>query len=207
MNARIFDLVTAIVTIPRVLILDELLGAWPVEMQSETRYSEIKSLLPTTSVIFTDHSIERTLRSCDKALVLRPDKKPMFYRNLTEDDKTHLKQEFLPKTASRSVIGQFLRLEEVIREDRLVSSEVDIAFRVCGSEGRKAFQYRDKILAKWTFLQKKESVYVLSGGQRVVLAALLSHSLGKSLDPDELIHLDAYNARLVRFLSGQEEAF
>lgn len=190
-TADVFDLVTCVAAIPRVLLLDEI-RARVGSRDDVTFYSQLRTLLNSSIVLFTEHDTNLALEVADAVLWLRDEVPPTFdtVGKLGGQLKSDVPlDEGVPGTPDDEVgrVMGVVRLDESILQQTALA--VDAARR--GTQSRAVLL--NEILSIWPFLSKTLPAETLSGGERVTLAWLLLSSSGDG---------DAFPARLIDHLSS-----
>jgi hypothetical protein len=190
---RLFDLIAAILAIPSVLLLDEILPAFADGLRSRQRYQEIKDLLPGVTCFFIDHNIRHVTEFADYVIELSDDEPPRLVDLTCEGVQRELEGQY--GVAELSTGDEEETGEEwlhSVRFDRPVREQVRLAMHAAlGSRGEWQKLYRE-ILNHLPFLETSRNADVLSGGQQTVLTFLLStFGMGAKIPQSSLMHLDA----------------
>jgi ABC-type branched-subunit amino acid transport system ATPase component len=195
---RMFDLVCCILCVPQVLILDEILPAWPVDHSAQA-YNLIRQLLPYTTVLFTDHNITRALAATDHVLWLSRGDIPKYFSTRDDDLSQKLVESLSEDTISDPDTERETEdLWHMVKLDRSARSQVRLALQSKGVSKRRLLSVEEALYKDFSFLSNEMPAEVLSGGQRIVLlwALLELGDVGKL--PNNLIgHLDKENRRKI----------
>ena len=198
LTPRMFDLVCSILSVPQILLLDEIIPAWPVGRSGQA-YDLIRRVLPYTTVIFTDHNIIRTLAAADCVLWLSRNDAPKFFNTsdvqLCRDVTEALSADSIADYANES------RAEDVwhmLKLDRSARSQLRLALQSTGVSKRDLSSLEIELYRDFSFLNSEMPSEVLSGGQRTVLLwALLEIGCVGTLPGNLLDHLDKDNRRKI----------
>ncbi len=210
-SPRVFDFLSAMMSAPRILLLDEIMPSLPAHLRASDTYKRLRDTLPWTTVLFVDHDLERGLSAADRVIWLRKEATPKVFRPSEEN----IKQELLSELkAERTLTDQAAKeVEPVWRAlplDRSPLSQVRLALQAKGLRGRAAEETLLRMCGDFEFLGETQPAEVLSGGQRVVLLWILTELVGTSRLPNQLVgHLDGnMRAKIERWsqlLSGEKE--
>jgi hypothetical protein len=171
--ARFFDLVTAVLSVPTVLLLDEI-GA-RVESSDERRnlYELIKGHLPETAVVFVEHDQPICVSRADKLLVLGSESGPRI-EDPRAFDPDEVADAHLPSggAGAHSWFEDAQRLLEWEEAPRRL-------LKLCLMAGavKHVNDWMDLLEAEWSFLRKPRTS-MLSGGQRIILTCLARSASG-----------------------------
>jgi ABC-type branched-subunit amino acid transport system ATPase component len=193
-SPRIFDLVCALLSIPQVLLLDEIMPAWPQKSRNGGEYSLLRELLPGTTVLFTDHDVGRALVATDQVLWLIQDDTPRYF---SVNDRSQCDQLQYMLGGEAVVDGQKPLSDEcwqMIKLDRSALSQVRLALQARGIRGKARSALESSLFKDFAFLMNDMPAEVLSGGQRTVLLWILLEASGMGVLPRNLLgHLDKQN--------------
>jgi ABC-type branched-subunit amino acid transport system ATPase component len=209
LEPRVFDLVAAILSAPRVLLLDEPVPKLLDEASKENTlslYSKLKSLLPGTIVLFTDHHVGIGMKVCDRVLWLESGNKPSYEVFASVDPKAKkLIEKLGSQTGNTSDKGELHlveaeeQLSRIVRPNRSIISQINLAVRATHGSSGVSKQKLVKILEDFPFLQSVSPAGTLSGGQRIILAWFLLEYTGLGTMPKELLrHIDNENYSKLR---------
>lgn len=198
---RQFDLLCSILSIPKVLLLDEVMSAFPSEARTKDAYLHLKICLPTSTVIFVDHDINRAIAVSDYILWLRVGEghnKTILFPTTNNGLLNSLKQK----------LGYRLYNEvdlEIDQFDAWNALKLDITPLM---QLQLALQARnknlppvniDEIISDFDFLKIDRPAEELSGGRRVILLWLILEISKISKLPEQyLMHLDGLNLEKVK---------
>jgi len=191
LSGRMFDLLTALLCVPRVLLLDEILAAFPEHERSSATYQRLRTLLPLTTVVFVDHDVRRATAVADWVLWLTRDRVPQFRRAADWRPSSKISGESTECPQEVPYDGSELDLAPAVRLDRSIVAEVRLALQASGLR-RGYWKGLEEELAKdfGDFLTWREPAEVLSGGQRVILEWLITEVARiRRLPPSLLEHL------------------
>jgi ABC-type branched-subunit amino acid transport system ATPase component len=204
LSPRMFDLTCAILSVPRILALDEIMPAWSGTQNRKDAYKWIQNQLPRTTVLFTEHNIDTALDVGSHVLILEPgDRVPVFSkiteetRELVSDTLTIETEDIDESEHIEPRSGDWQRIADL---ERPVISELRLALLVAfPGESQKRKKREQEILDDFHFLSTNRSVSTLSGGQRTVLQwfMLKLSGLGQ-LPATQLGHLDQDNRECLR---------
>ncbi len=203
---RIFDLILALLSVPRVLILDEI--APSIEVCEI--YTSVRELVPMTVVLFTDHDSKVGVKSSDSILWLKENIPPDFF---SVKDRAKL-NDFLENTADRennsdirSASTTTRNWHQVLKPQDSPYEHVRLVMPFCSKEyfaaTNKHFRNRKelgrRIFSDFPFLSlKKKETGHLSGGQQLVLAWFLLDYIGVGTVPEsDFRHLDGLNKGMI----------
>ncbi len=204
---RLFDLVVAMLSLPRVLLLDEVIGTWAQAEQCAERYREIRLLAPHATVLFTDHAFSRAVEVADRVLWLHSElggapemvvadrNAPAYDVERMGELKTALGQ--LDTVSPKTHTGR--RSSAILSPECFVIDELASAARAKMPWGQRRAWLRS-ISRRAPFLRERKPVCSLSGGQQIVLAAILLDAVDQRLDSTEFVHLDPASMQLVHEL-------
>lgn len=149
-----FDFVTAILAMPRVLLLDDVsIPGCPRDL-FDNSLAALRQLLPLTTVIFVDRSPTHALETADKVLVLRADRPPRLIGRSQRD-------EFGVRPLCTSITAyasEYSILEKYLRRDLSLRAQVRLALRAAGG-GRRYMRLRYQGLCEaFEFLKFKRRV-------------------------------------------------
>lgn len=191
---RLFDLVTAVLSVPRVLLLDEIATVFPADAQES--YKELKSLLPGTCVVFVDHNLKRALSIADLVLWLREDARPIAFD--LKDTKWRSKLLQLHGehgTPEENVEGGLADWLPIIRLEESPVDQLHLAWYASSQMSKRDPSVLVSAIEDFPFLNSKKPAEHLSGGQRIVLLWFLLELTGLGRLPTELLgHLDPGNS-------------
>jgi len=206
-DGRLFDLALSIACLPRVLLLDEVMGIWEAKGRSSIdRYQEIRSLAPQAVVIVVDHDVDRVLAVCDRIIWLHTDGSlPITFAvpGSTNESDTAANHALCRRLRESSSVGSGTDLfhghssRSILWSERTAASELQAAACAsCGPRGRSAWKCQAQ--RNTPFVKGHREVRQLSGGQRVVLAHLLLRAIGERVSTNEVVHLDRYHREMLR---------
>lgn len=185
---RLFDLAVAIMTIPRVLLLDEIVPDMPGDLQNGGIYGVLRELMPWTTVLFVDHDLNRCLQVADRVLWLRCNDTPRAFSRDDRDQREALFKEIgaeVQATGQRT--GDIGQLWKLVALDRSPRSQVRLALQGGGYKGKEFSEVLERLFRDFTFLQEAEPAEILSGGQRVVLLWVVAQMGGICQLPEQLL--------------------
>jgi len=208
LGGRLFDLFCAILVVPRVLLLDEVIAACQPRKRTAERYRELRALLPRSAVVFTDHDVDRMVEVADKLLWLRSDERPVTVQ-VAKGDETEQKDVLLDQLVREYAHEESAETSEekvavpsgaLLRDDRIVGLEFQHAVRAAAIESHSLSRGLVALSDERQFLRSSGLVRHLSGGQRVFVASMLARAVGRIIDRDETMHLDSNNRSAVELV-------
>lgn len=212
LSPRVFDLVSSICVVPRLLLLDEITPALSNGSTSiVATYKRLRELLPFSSVLFVEHNVKEAITIADHVIWLRVGKKPLFF---SSNDSVYVEEMLskLGRTKDKNEIEfkieRFAKL--VIRLDLSPLEQVDLALQAREKHlGLYIFNHRrrrylkQRILRTFKFLRSSHPAEQLSGGQRVILLWILSELSKVETTPAAMFgHLDANNFSLIETIKN-----
>lgn len=185
LRPRVFELVAAIAAVPRVLLLDEVIPAFPSKLRTAERYREIKELLPRTSCVFADHNIANVLEHATVVIEIKDDGNVRVINVDSNNERKALNEAY--GTLNTDLLEDNPEEDpwvHTVRSDQAVREQVELARRAC-SETKT---WRKRLFSDFKFLDTGVDAQFLSGGQRTVLAFVVSTlGVGKRI-PSSLLH-------------------
>lgn len=200
LSPRLPELVASILSIPNLLLLDEITTIWSGKMDAVSMYRQIKELLPASTIIFVEHDINLVLEVADKVLWLRGDKQPLFadvradHASIAEIRDEHRRALSQGKDVSFSQVAK-----RIVNLGEPVSSQLQLALRTLPlSKGERNALYAS-LCEDFSFFSRTEPADQLSGGMRNLLALILAAATTDVVLPSDLwAHIDGVNAALMR---------
>lgn len=193
LSPRIFDLAVSILSVPRVLLLDEIRPAWPEPNQAEV-YTRIRDMLPSTTVLFVDHNIHQILQNANRVLLLKSDAAPTV--KAVTDEEIQALSARADEKAIENPRPESDHLWTALRLDRSPGDELRLALQAKRGTGQHSVE--KEIYSTFPFLRTPRSSECLSGGQRIVLLSLFLELSGHESIPDTLLrHLDSNRLALL----------
>jgi branched-chain amino acid transport system ATP-binding protein len=206
LSGRIFDLIAGILSVPRLLILDEIVPALPGKLEANG-YALLKQLLPGTCVIFTDHDVNRALAAANYCLWLQDDVTPQFFATSDKGAVSKVVNELASEAPVRGADGDVDSLFRALDLSISPREQLRTAVLALGLRGSQARRKEQELVAKFEFLSSRNPAEELSGGERIVLLWVLLEPTGIQTLPTQLIeHLaGTFRAALKEFQDGRKE--
>lgn len=175
-SADAFDLIACVAAVPRVVMLDEVRARVAVDAGGSF-YEQLRPLVASSIVLFTEHDIEIALGAADAVLWLREDGPPTFDKvaALADAVRKSAPIEEPPARAKREPIALALG---VVRRDESIRRQTQLAVKCARGPGKERTVLLRQILAEWPFLGDQRPAEKLSGGERITLVWLLMYASG-----------------------------
>lgn len=189
---RLLDLVTAMFTVPRVLLLDEIRPAFsqarPANTDPASLYSMIRQQLPLSIVLFSDHDVDVAIAAADHILWLPQDGAPQYFSIRETSQVELLRTSVGPRSERKGAASNPMEaLWGCLEPEQSTRYQVRMALL---SRGLNRSEETD-LLNDFIFLGEERPAGTLSGGQSVVLLWVLIELSGLDRLPDDLTqHLD-----------------
>lgn len=205
-DKRIFDLIIAVLSVPRVLILDEIIPCLQRPgRDAKAIYTFLKKLVPMATVLFAEHDLNIGIELADHVLWLREGHQPRFF--VSED--LGARKELLAEVSKTEVDTSTCidsgekDWRRVLRPGWSINEHLALARRFCNKKyfAARSVPFRDvqeleeRLYSDFEFLAAKtKRAEHLSGGQQVILAWFLLDFIGLGSIPISVFqHLDYSN--------------
>lgn len=199
LDGRVFDLLCAVLAVPRVVLLDEFAATWSgVSLSQSEVYLAIKELVPRATVLFTEHHVSHALDVADEVLWLRKNELPKRFPTDDSELRAQLEHELGQDEQMLQDLDEMppagVDWRDVLRLDRSPLEQLQLAMRARGfsrlTPARRArFEALQRELCRdFPFLASQLPAESLSGGERTVLRWLLLDFTQIGELPQPLLH-------------------
>ncbi|MFT3684318.1 MAG: ATP-binding cassette domain-containing protein [Phycisphaerales bacterium] len=197
-SPRVFELLAAVLSSPKVLILDEILPALPpASSRDQSCYQALQQLLPRTTLLIVDHNIEHLAAVSTSVIELSDTSRSNLINAGNTAAWNQLRQRYAYQGAAppRDDPDKAPWLS-VVDPHQSVRSQVKLAAKARCAPGHRT-DLCEKIWRDFPFLKQEKPARELSGGQRIVLAFVMATVGMDGSIPDVLLrHLSGVNQQL-----------
>lgn len=210
---RVARLLSAVLSCPTVVLLDEVSPLMSGFDSLKDGYAFLKSLMPDSAVVFTEHATPVALQVANKVVEISgpvglPGASGMISRSIPSEELVQMRERSLTSSKPSNEMQESTNDLKLLAPDRAAREHMDLAIKGSGLEPETQRRILKQALSWWSFLGDREKpIEHFSGGMKVITHSVMRILITGRFDPlnGGIAHLHCENrerlANLMRVAS------